>query len=103
MEYDLEKDFLPVGTIVKIRLNKELFMITGFCTVDGKTNEVYDYLLVMYPFGYYSPDNVMMVNKNLIKRVIKLGYISDEEKKFKEELNRSIKENKRINYNQEEQ
>lgn len=94
MKFDLEKDFLPVGSIVSIRFNPNKFMILGFCTIEGNTKKMYDYCAVLYPVGLGSLDNVFMFNKEIVKKVYHLGYIDKEEKKFKNELEKAIKEKK---------
>ena len=88
--FDLEKDFLPVGSIVSIRFNTNKFMIMGFCTFDGNTNEIYDYSAVPYPEGLIDLDDVCMFNRAIVKKVFHLGFIDDDEKKFKQALNEAI-------------
>lgn len=95
MKFDLEKDFLPVGSVVSIRFNPNKFMIMGFCTIDGNTKKVYDYSAVLYPVGLVSLDDVVMFNRDVVKKIHHLGYINEEEKELKKTLEDAIK-NKKI-------
>lgn len=94
MKFDLEKEFLPVGSVVSIRFNTNKFMIMGFCTVEGNTKKIYDYCAVLYPSGLENLDDVVMFNRDIVKKVHHLGYINDEEKEFKKALQDAI-ENKK--------
>ncbi len=98
--YDLQKDFLPVGSIVKIRFDYDKLMIIGYCTVEKGTNKVFDYCAVRYPFGFIGNDKFVMFNKDVVKKVIQLGYESDEQKDFIELINKNIKDGKLIKYDE---
>ena len=87
MEYDMNKDLLPVGTIVKIRLSKQEYMIMGFYIKNPDSDKVYDYSAVIYPEGLMSLDDVVVFDRDYIKKVVHLGYVDDEEIKFKKEIN----------------
>ena len=91
MKFDLEKDFLPVGSVVSIRFNPNKFMIMGFCTIDGNTKKVYDYSAVLYPTGLEDLDNVVMFNRDVVKKIHHLGYITDEHNDFKKVIEDAIK------------
>lgn len=83
-------NLLPVGTIVSLRFNKGKFMIIGFCTKEGNSGKVYDYSAVVYPTGLYSFDEVVMFNREYIKKVYYMGYQSDEDVAFKAEIEKKI-------------
>lgn len=87
------KELLPVGSIVNIRLSKEKYMIMGFYTKDANTNEIYDYSAVVYPYGLVNLNDVTMFNKDLIKKVVYRGLDSEEDKLFKEKLNNIANKN----------
>lgn len=91
MKIDLEKDFLPVGSIVSIRFSKEKYMIMGFCTIDAKTKKVYDYSAVRYPVGFESLDNVCMFNRLVVKKVHHLGYINYEHSSYIKKIEEVLK------------
>ena len=91
MKFDLENDFLPVGSIVSIRFSVEKFMIMGFCTIDANTQKMYDYCAVLYPFGLENLDKVIMFNRDVVKKIHHLGYSDDEEKEFRKKIQQFIK------------
>ena len=99
MQFNLEKDFLPVGSVVSIRFNQNKFMIMGFCTIESNTKKIYDYCAVVYPNGLQTLDNVVMFNKDIVKKIHHLGYITEEEKECKKILDETIKNKKYKNIN----
>ena len=98
IKFDIEKEFLPVGSVVSVRFNTNKFMIVGFCTVAGDSKKMYDYSAVAYPLGLMDFDNVTMFNKEIIKKVHYLGYSDEEEKEFKKTLAEAIKNKKFRNF-----
>ena len=91
MKDSQENELLPVGSIVKIRLSKEFFVIVGFYPIEKDTEKMYDYIAVRYPYGFAGNDSFTFFNKDLVRKVIKVGYESKEDKDFKEKLKESIK------------
>jgi hypothetical protein len=85
MNYDINKDLLPVGSIVKIRFSKKLYMITGFYTKDSEDN-IYDYSAVEYPIGFHSFEDIQFFQRDYVKTLINLGFVTDKEKEFKSNI-----------------
>ena len=86
-------DFLPVGSIVKLKNQDELIMIiTRTGIVEGK---VIDYIGVLYPYGYIPSANAIYFNESDIEEIIFEGYINEYEvtyaKELKEEYNNYLK------------
>lgn len=94
MKFDLENDFLPVGSIVSLRFNRNKFMIMGYGTIDGETKEVYDYVAVQYPVGLISLDNVVMVNRPFVKKIYHTGYVSEEYNNFSKAVKEAMEKRK---------
>ena len=85
-----DKEFLPAGSIVRIRFDDSLYMIFAHLPV-VKENEgkvLYDYAAIKYPFGMSSEDDTIYFNKDLIKNVIFKGYKDEEYVKYNEILNK---------------
>lgn len=79
--------YLPIGSVVMLKGGTKRVMITGFCTVPNEDKEkVYDYSGCLYPEGVISTEQVLLFNHSDIEKIYYLGYIDDEEKKFKERL-----------------
>ncbi len=98
MKYNINKDFLPVGTVVKIRFDLSEFVIIGYKIVEAGTKKVYDYAAVEYPYGYVGNEKVAMFNKDIIKKVVNIGYVCKKEVEFVEYLNKQIEDGKIIEY-----
>ena len=83
--------YLPIGTVVKLKDAEKRIMITGFLCVDqGEDSKTYDYAGCLSPEGVISSDKTLLFNHDQIAQIYHLGLIDDEEKKFKENLNKII-------------
>ena len=74
MEFDCMNEVLPVGSIVKIRFNDAKIMITGYTPKNSETGKMYDYMGMIYPYGFDKYDNVLSFNRDVIKKVLFVGY-----------------------------
>ncbi|MCA0150350.1 DUF4176 domain-containing protein [Rossellomorea vietnamensis] len=79
---------LPIGTVVKLSKVDKPVMIYGYNQIQVSTNKQYDYIGVPYPEGNISPDYNVFFNRNLIKEVLHNGYVTEEDKKIREEADR---------------
>lgn len=88
METENEK-YLPIGTVVMLKGGTKKVMITGFCAIaDNDKKTMWDYSGCMFPEGFLSSRQTCLFNHNQIERIYHLGLEDDEEKKFKETLNK---------------
>lgn len=88
MENGGEK-YLPIGTVVMLKGAKKRVMITGFCAIaDNDKKTMWDYSGCMFPEGFLSSRQTCLFNHDQIEHIYHLGLEDDEEKKFKETLNR---------------
>ncbi|MDO4995829.1 MAG: DUF4176 domain-containing protein [Bacilli bacterium] len=88
------KKYLPLGTVVLLKGGKKRLMITGFCIVTKNENAgMFDYCGCLYPEGNVSSENVALFNHDQIEKIYSLGYSDEEEKKFKEKLDKLTKKN----------
>lgn len=84
--------YLPIGSVVLLKGAKKRLMITGFY-VKAKTGDddtIYDYSGSLYPEGVISSDENCVFNHDQIDKIYFLGYVDEEEKKFKEDLIKAI-------------
>lgn len=86
MNYDINKDLLPIGTIVKVRFSKMDFMIFGYYIKDNAKDDVYDYVALTYPWGLLNLNDMAVFDRDLVKKVVHMGYVNKEEINFKKEL-----------------
>lgn len=81
--------YLPIGTVVMLENGKKRVMITGFCGIVGEDkSKIWDYSGCMYPEGFLSSNQTCMFDHEQIKEVYHLGLLDEEEKIFKEKLNK---------------
>ncbi len=84
--------FLPIGTVVLLKGGTKKVMINGFCSIPNDNNhKLYDYCGCIYPEGVIDSNKVCLFNKEQIQEVLFKGYENEEEEKFKNELNETIK------------
>jgi len=82
----IDKDFLPVGTVVKLRFENRMFMIVGYFGNNNTTKKPCDYIGVYYPFGFEGEKELLTFNREYVKEVLHMGYEDERFAKFKEEL-----------------
>lgn len=86
-----DNKYLPIGTIVLLDGGSKKIMITGFCVIaNDNKHKLYDYSGSLYPEGIINSNEVCLFNHEQIAEVIFKGYENEEEKVFKEELNKEI-------------
>lgn len=81
-------DFLPLGSIVKIRgsIRKTMIIGRGLLTaVDGKAL-FFDYGGVLYPEGIMG-DQIIYFNHQDVEEVVYKGYENEENEQMKKQLN----------------
>ncbi|MBR4618613.1 MAG: DUF4176 domain-containing protein [Bacilli bacterium] len=87
----MEKEFLPVGSVVLLKGGTKRVMITGFCSVDNNDkNKMYDYTGCLYPEGIINSNEICLFDNDQIENVYFKGFEDEEEKSFKQELNKAI-------------
>lgn len=84
--------FLPIGTVVMLKNGTKRVMITGFLTTpNDNPNMTYDYTGCLYPEGVLTSEQTMVFNHDQIAQIYFLGFVDDEEKNFKQQLNEILK------------
>lgn len=87
----MREKYLPIGTVVLLKGGKKRAMITGFCSVAQENQEkIYDYSGCVYPEGYLSSNQVCLFDHDQIEKIFFLGFEDDEEKAFKDKLNKIV-------------
>ncbi|WP_241665124.1 DUF4176 domain-containing protein [Peribacillus simplex] len=89
-ELDKSK-LLPIGTVVKLEKVEKAVMIYGYNQIQVSTGKKYDYIAVPYPEGNLSEEYNVFFNREVIENVLYSGYITEEEKKFRKEIDSKIK------------
>lgn len=84
--------FLPLGSIVRLKEGKVSLMIVGYTPIEPGTDNVLDYLAVMWPIGVMSSDRNLLFNRDQIEEVIFEGFSNDKEVEFRTKLEEAIEE-----------
>ena len=94
----MNKEFLPVGSVVLLKGGTKRVMVTGFCSVDNDDkSKLYDYTGCLYPEGIINSNEICLFNNDQIEKVFFRGFEDEEEVTFKKALITTIEE-----YNKEE-
>lgn len=87
----MKEKFLPLGSVVLLKNATKRLMITGFYVKADENNEkTYDYVGCLYPEGVISSKENCVFNHEQIDKIFFIGYSDDEEKSFKEKLNKAV-------------
>ena len=81
-------DFLPLGSVVRLRGSRKTMMVIGralVMTKDDGGKEYYDYSLALYPEGLIG-DAVVYSNHDCIDEVLFEGYRDDEDARALSEI-----------------
>lgn len=90
---DKNMDYLPIGTVVTIEgMKEQKLMIYGRKQHSSLYDKNYDYVSVLYPAGNINDKFNFFFNNDDITDIIYKGYQSEEDDRFKEILNKPMKE-----------
>ena len=74
MKNEIRVDLLPIGTVCKIRGNKNEYMIIGYFQNVPEEKKTYIYKAVQYPYGLLSLEKCFCFDINDVEKVISKGY-----------------------------
>ena len=80
------KELLPIGSIVLLRGGKKKLMIFGVKQTDMQTQELHDYIGVIYPEGNIGSGGQFFFDHKNIEQVFFTGYTDAERENFVERL-----------------
>ena len=84
----MNKRYLPIGSVVKLKNNNKIVMITGYYSVEYANDlEIYDYSGCAYPEGVMIKSSYCSFNQKDIKEVLFEGYKTEEYTKLTNGLN----------------
>lgn len=86
----MKKDFLPIGSVVKIKKSKKDYMIIAVYVEDNATKKTYDYCACVFPFGQVSPESNVLFNTDSIEQVIFTGYKNELQEEYYDDINWQI-------------
>lgn len=80
--FDMNKDILPVGSVVLLKKGKLRLMIVGLFPLMEDGVSYYDYCACLYPEGIVSTKTMGFFNRESIERVYSLGGFDDSANTF---------------------
>lgn len=84
----MNKRYLLIGSVIKLKNNNKSIMITGYYSVEyARDLEIYDYSGCAYPEGVMIKSSCCSFNQSDIKEVLFEGYKTDEYKTLTNGLN----------------
>jgi hypothetical protein len=86
------KELLPIGSVVMLKGGTKRVMIVGRIQTKVDDNKTYDYSACFYPEGIINPRELYLFNNDDIDTVYFVGLQDVEEFKFREFLNKHLKE-----------
>lgn len=88
--------FLPIGSVVLLKGGEKRIMITS-SYIKTQDNKIFDYNGCVYPEGLISKDKVYLFNHDQIEKIYAIGFVDEEEKKYKEKLYSEIEKKQNNN------
>lgn len=71
------EDWMPIGTVVRLKDADRLVMIAGFMAIDGNTQQAWDYVGYPYPEGKQDPEEVFF-DRAGVEEVFQIGFCDAE-------------------------
>ncbi len=81
----MDKNLLPIGSIILLDGASKKLMITGFHVIDTINKKEYDYCGCLYPEGFM--EKIAVFNHSQIKEVLFKGMMDREYFEFKDKFN----------------
>ena len=75
--FDPHKDWMPIGTVVRMEGAERLVMIVGYMAIDGMTGRAWDYAGYPYPEGKQDPSELFF-DRGDIAELYQLGFCDAE-------------------------
>lgn len=98
----MENKYLPIGSVVKISDSQKKLMITGYLPIKTNENEerkIWDYCGCLYPEGIITTSTNYVFNQDKIEEVCFLGLEDDEQKKFQEKIQETVRKLRNLDNN----
>ena len=79
------KEYLPIGTVVRLKGGEKKVMIFGRKQLADDSKE-YDYISCLFPEGNISPEYNFLFNNEDVDEIFFKGFVNDEEEDFQKIL-----------------
>ncbi len=82
----MNKQLLPIGTVVTLKEGKKKLMVIGVYTNDVANGKVFDYLGIPYPEGFINAETMFLFMHEDIDKIHFLGFVDSEFQAFRAAL-----------------
>lgn len=86
------KNFLPLGSVVKLKGAEKRLMICGRVQSNVETNKLYDYSACLFPEGIIDPEELYLFDNEDIEMIYFLGLQDVEEFEYRDFMEEKLKE-----------
>ena len=88
---NIGEKYLPLGTVVLLEGGTKRVMITGFATASSDDPDlIYDYAGCMYPQGFITSNQTVLVDHDQIQKIYHFGLIDPEWVEFQDNLKKFL-------------
>ncbi len=85
------KDYLPIGSVVKLKNANKKVMIIGYLPIpNDNPNIMYDYSACIYPEGILTSEQSLVFNHEQIETLYFKGFEDNEQKEFMTKMKSSL-------------
>ena len=75
--FDPRDDWMPIGSVVRLKGGERLVMVVGYFSIDGETNQAWDYVGYPYPEGKQEPTELFFDRAD-VAELFQLGFCDAE-------------------------
>lgn len=86
---------LPIGSIIKLGDTDYDILICGYGG-KGTNNRVYDYIGVIYPYGFISKNRILTFDKNKVTKVVYEGHKNKKYEEIVDQMQEDIEAYKQV-------
>lgn len=72
--FDAKKDWLPIGSVVRLDGGERLVMIAGYMVLQAGSEQLWDYIGYLYPEGNQHEEAVFF-QREIVDEIYQLGFI----------------------------
>ena len=83
---------LPIGSVVLLKDSTKKLMIVGLCQQGASDGKLWEYVGVVFPEGFLSPDKMFLFNGDQIEQLFAIGFQDTEQLVFKEKIDKVMEQ-----------
>ena len=83
---------LPIGSVVLLKESTKKLMVVGLCQKGANDGKLWEYVGVVFPEGFLSPDKMFLFNGDQIEQLFAIGFQDTEQMVFKEKIDKVMEQ-----------